>query len=56
MLGENTVGAQETKSSHKGVLVTMGMLYIVIYFLLTFPPFLFRDDPLREEKCCALDS
>lgn len=56
VLGENTVGAQETESSHPPWLVTMGMLYIVIHFLSTFPPFLFWDDPMREEKCCTLDS
>lgn len=55
-LGENSVGAQETESIHQGFLITMGMLYIVGHFLLTFPPFLFWDDPMREEKCCALDS
>lgn len=49
--GENAVGAGETESSHQAWLVTMGMLYIVIHFLSTFPPFLFWDDPMREEKC-----
>lgn len=53
---EKTVGAQETEYSHQGFLITMGMPYIVIHFLLTFPLFLFWDDPMREEKCCALDS
>lgn len=56
MLRENTVGARETESSHQAWLVTIGMLYIVIHFLSTFPPLLFRDDPAREEKCCTLDS
>lgn len=50
VLGENAVGAGETESSHQSWLVTMGMLYIVIHFLSTFPPFLFLDDPVREEK------
>lgn len=54
--GKKTAGARETESSHQAWLVTMGMLYIVIHFLSTFPPFLFRDDPMREEKCCTLDS
>lgn len=34
--GENIVGAQETESCHQAFLVTMGMFYIVIHFLLTF--------------------
>lgn len=54
--GRKHCEAQETESSHQALLVTMGMLYIVIHFLLTFPLFLFRDDPTREEKCCTLDS
>lgn len=62
MLGTHThththaVGAQETESNHQTFLVTTGMLYIVIRFLLTFPLFLFWDDPTREEKCCTLDN
>lgn len=49
--GENAVGAGETESSHQAWLVTMGMLYIVIHFLSTFPSFLFWGDLAREEKC-----
>lgn len=51
VLGDNTVGAGETESSHRAWLATMGMLYIVIHFLSTFSLFLFWDDPMREEKC-----
>lgn len=43
--GAKALGAGETESSHQAPLATMGMLYIVIHFLSTFPLFLFRMTP-----------
>lgn len=50
VLGENTVGAEKLNPVTK----PGGSQWKS--FLSTFPLFLFRDDPMREEKCCSLDN